>query len=266
MSTILITGSTDGIGKHTALKLAQKGNRVIIHGRTQKKCQDTLKELLEAVPNAELDMVVADFSDLGQVRNMVGEVKQRFPDVQVLLNNAGVFAPAYTLSADGFELSWAVNYLALVVLTEGLFETLQENAPARIINFSSIAHKRGRLDFDHLVIGEEGYNGYHAYSNSKLAVTIYTNFLSNRFDPKVVSANSLHPGVITTKMLRIGFNMEGDSLDVGTETPVFLAVSDEVEEVSGQFFDQKQSVPASKYAYDVDVQAKLWRETEKMIK
>ncbi len=265
MKTILITGSTDGIGKQTALELAQQGHKVIIHGRNLKKCKQTAAEIDTIVPGADLDCVAADFSELKQVREMVKDVTQRFPELNVLINNAGIFSPTYQLSQDGIEINWAVNYLALVVLTEGLLSVLKKNAPARIINVSSVAHQRGRLDFQNLVMGEENYHGYRAYSNSKLAVICYTNLLANQNNVDEVTVNSLHPGVITTKMLKAGFNMTGDSLSVGAETPVYLATSPVVERITGGYFDTKQIVTSSKYTYDVDLQGRLWQETIKMI-
>lgn len=265
MKTILVTGSTDGIGKQTALELAQVGHKVIIHGRNLKKCEQTVIDIRSEVADANLDCVAADFSALNQVRDLVQEVTRRFPELNVLINNAGVFSPTYQLSQDGIELTWAVNYLALVVLTEGLLPLLKKNAPARIINVSSVAHQRGRLDFQNLVMGEENYHGYRAYGNSKLAVICYTNLLANQLNVDEVTVNSLHPGVITTKMLKTGFNMTGDNLSVGAETPVYLATSPTVERVTGAYFDTKQIVTSSKYTHDVDLQARLWQETLKMI-
>ncbi len=265
MKTILVTGSTDGIGKQTALELAQQGHKVIVHGRNLKKCEQTMAEIQAKVADADLDCVAADFSSLDQVRVMVQEVTQRFSDLSVLINNAGIFSQTYQLSQDGIELTWAVNYLALVVLTEGLLPLLKTNAPARIINVSSVAHQRGRLDFQNLVMGEENYNGYRAYGNSKLAVICYTNLLANQQNVDDVTVNSLHPGVITTKMLKAGFNMTGETLSVGAETPVYLATSPQVARITGGYFDTKQIMTSSKYTHDVDLQARLWRATLKML-
>ena len=217
------------------------------------------------MPEAKLETAAADLADLAQVRAMAKDVAARFPKLDVLLNNAGVFSAAYQESADGFELSWAVNYLAVVVLTQALLETLKSNAPARVVNVSSTAHKRGQLNFDQLMMPKDAYRGYHAYGNSKLALNIYSNFLANQLDAQRVTVNTLHPGVISTKMLKIGFGMEGDPVEKGAETSVYLAVSPAVEGVTGKYFDNKQAVNASKYVYDMDMQARLWRETQKIL-
>ncbi len=265
MNTILITGSTDGIGKQTALELAQQGHRVILHGRTWERCQQAAAYIRGEVEDADVGCAAADFSSLQQVREMAQAIAERFPSLNILINNAGVFSQTYQQSQEGIELTWAVNYLALVVLTQELLHTLKRNAPARVINVSSLAHQRGRVDFSQLVMDENNYHGYRAYSNSKLAVILYTNLLANQFNVDEITANSLHPGVITTKMLKTGFDMTGDSLEVGAETPVYLAVSPTVARITGAFFDTKRILTASKYTHDVDLQARLWQETLKMI-
>ena len=260
---ILITGSTDGIGKQTALELAKKGHHIIIHGRSMAKCQNAVDDILEEVPDAKLDSVPADLASLQNIQAMAGTLKQRYELLDVLINNAGVFAPKRRISQDGLEINFAVNYLASYFLTCEVLDLIRKSPAGRIINVSSVAHKRGRINFDDLFY-ENNYQAYKAYADSKLMLIYLTYDLSEHLSDEGITVNALHPGVISTKLLAVGFNMSGDNLSAGAETPVYLAVSKEVKNVTGKYFDRKQAVPSSPLSYDKSVREQLMALTKEL--
>jgi NAD(P)-dependent dehydrogenase (short-subunit alcohol dehydrogenase family) len=264
--TILITGATDGIGKQIAKILAAEGHFIIIHGRTDETCQSTVKEIVNSQPDAHLDYVSADFSLLSNVNKMTETILQRFEHLNVLINNAGIYQSNKVITPDGFEMNLAVNYLAVYVLTCGLKNLLVKSSPSRIINVSSIAHKRGRIDLNQLMNQQDHtFDGYKAYADSKLMLIYFSYFLADELHGSGVTVNVLHPGVVSTKMLKMGFNMTGEDVAVGAETPVFLAISPEMEEISGMYFDKKVSVPSSRLSYDLMAREEVMNWTKKVI-
>lgn len=258
MRTILITGATDGIGKATALALAQQGHLVIVHGRTTVKARDVVDELHAATGSEYLDYVAGDFSRLSEVRALANEVVERHPGLDTLINNAGIWMNTRELSADGFELTMAVNHLAPYLLTRLLLPGLKLNAPGRIVHVSSTVHMRGKIDFDDFNF-ERAYSAYGAYAASKLANVLFSNALARRLAEARVSSNALHPGVITTKLLATGFNMTGAETARGAQTSVYLATAPEVEGLTGRYFDDKREKLASESARDEALQERLWR-------
>ena len=255
---VLITGSTDGIGKETALELARNNFKVIIHGRSKQKCIETVKEIKNLSANAEVDYFTADFSLLGNVKLLADFIKQNHKDLNTLVNNAGVYMTEKNLSNDGFEMTFAVNYLAHFYLTNLLLNVLIHNEPSRIINVSSAAHFGGAVDFENLQ-SEKHFEGYQAYSNSKLYNIIFTYTLAEKLKNSGITVNALHPGVISTKLLRAGFRMSGAGVKEGASTSVYLATSPEVEKISGKYFDKRRAVASSKLSYDKDTADKLWK-------
>ncbi|AFN74558.1 oxidoreductase, short chain dehydrogenase/reductase family [Melioribacter roseus P3M-2] len=261
--TILITGSTDGIGKQTADELAKRGHHIIIHGRNRNRIDATVGELTRKYSKVNIDGIGADFSSLRNVVKLSDEIKQNYPHINVLINNAGVYSQKKTLTEDGYELTFAVNHLAHMLLTWLLLDAIAE--PGRIINVSSIAHQNGKLDWNNLN-AEILYDPYGAYALSKLANIIFTIELANRLkNKKQITVNALHPGVIDTKLLRAGFSIKGDTLEKGAETSVYLADSEEVANISGAYFiDKKQARPSS-VCYDESLRKKLWDVSCEMI-
>lgn len=266
--TILITGATDGIGKQIAYELASQGNRIILHGRNEEKSSQTVVELKTRIPSAAIDHISADFDSLSNARDMAAAICERYERLDVLINNAGVYNTTWEISPDGYESNLTVNYLAVYVLTKNLQNLLQNSVPARIVNVSSIAHKRGRIDLEKISDQPgEFFDSYKAYADSKLMLIYFTYCLADELSGTGVTVNSLHPGVITTKMLINGFNMTGEDVLVGAETPVYLATSPEVEGVTGKYFDKKASVPSSRLSYDFSTREKVIQWTKKkMIK
>ncbi len=266
--TILITGATDGIGKRIANELAIQGCRLILHGRNDEKCLQSVAELKTKVPGANIDYISADFDSLTNAKSMAEAITKRYNRLDVLINNAGIYNTTREITQDGFESNLAVNYLAVYVLTKNLLNLLQESAPSRIVNVSSIAHKRGRIDLEQITHQPGGFfDSYKAYADSKLMLMYFTYCLADELSDTGVTVNALHPGVITTKMLINGFNMRGNDVSMGAETPVYLATSPEVEGVTGKYFDKKISLPSSRLSYDFSARDKVIQWTKKtMIK
>jgi NAD(P)-dependent dehydrogenase (short-subunit alcohol dehydrogenase family) len=261
--TILITGSTDGIGKQTALELAESGARILLHGRNQKEVEATVKEISANTHNHNIDFFISDLSSLSQVRELADAIKSKYNSLEILINNAGVFMNDLIITEDGYEMTFTVNHLAPFLLTHLLLDLLKRNPKSRIITVSSIAHQRGKLEFDNLH-GEKLFDGYGAYSLSKLANILFTYELADRLAGTGITVNCFHPGVITTKLLRQGFRMTGDSLKEGAETAVYLASSLEVENVSGKYFFKKKPISSSPLTYDTKLRKKFWELSEQL--
>jgi NAD(P)-dependent dehydrogenase (short-subunit alcohol dehydrogenase family) len=202
--TVLVTGSTDGIGKATALGLARMGAEVLLHGRDPEKGREVREEIARKTGSDQLDLFIADLSSQRQVRRLAAEVVERHERLHVLINNAGTFQAEHRLTEDGLETTFAVNYLAPFLLTHELLGLLEESSPSRIINVASIAHWDTKVDWNNLQ-GERLYDGHQAYALSKLGIVLFTYDLAERLKGSAVTANCLHPGVIKTKLLRSGF-------------------------------------------------------------
>jgi NAD(P)-dependent dehydrogenase (short-subunit alcohol dehydrogenase family) len=250
---ILLTGATDGIGRQIAHELAGKDVALVLHGRSPEKLKRVQREVEARGGVAET--VVADFASLDAVSAMAEELLERFEVIDVLLNNAGVYMTDYDLTVDGFESTFAINHLAPFLLTHLLLERVPPSG--RIINTSSIAHTRGVLSYDNLN-AEKGYDGYAAYSLSKLANVLFTVELARRLGPSP-TVNALHPGVVSTKLLRTGFGIEGrDSLADGAATSVFLATDPSVAKTTGRYFRNRAIADASPVARDARACARFY--------
>ena len=255
--TALVTGSTDGIGKQTALELAKRNFHVIVHGRKEAKCVRTRDEIIYNVNDAEIDYVTGDFTSFRSVRVMAEELKMKYDRIDVLVNNAGVFMNERVMTEDGFETTFQVNHLSPFLLTNLLMPFIEQSDDGRIVNVSSIAHKWAKVDFDNLN-GEKEYDGQNAYSISKLANILFTYKLHRMLNGKP-AVNALHPGVIGTKLLYAGWGMGGDSLENGAKTSVYLASFDEVKGVSGKYFVNMKEEKSSPISYDESLQDEFWQ-------
>jgi len=259
---VLITGSTDGIGKQTALELAQKGATILIHGRDLKRGKMVVDEIIQHTTNSNINLFISDFSSLKQVKKLAEKIKAKYDHLDVLINNAGVYMKKRISTEDGYEMTFQVNYLAHFFLTNILLDLINQGAPARIINISSMAHSSS-IDFNDLQ-SEKSYSAYGAYALSKLANILFTFKLAADLQNTRVTVNCLHPGVINTKLLREGFGSMGEDVKVGSKTPIFLASSPQVKEITGKFYVNrfKGLIPeeqrAAGIAYDKEVQEKLW--------
>lgn len=254
--TILITGATDGIGKLTALKLAKQKARVIIHGRNKDKLEEIVVELSAESDNPKIESVATDLSSLEEVKKMSEYMKSSYSALDVLINNAGVGYSDPRYSRDGYELRFAVNYLAPFLLTQLLLPLLTKSEPSRIVNVSSVGQHR--LNFDDIMM-EKNFNSARAYSQSKLALIMYTFELAERIKDQNITVNALHPGtLLDTNMVRnAGMSPWGDP-ETGAGAEVYLAVSDEFNGVTGKYFDVKKEARADSQAYDSKARKRLW--------
>ena len=266
---VLVTGSTDGIGRQAARQLAARGLKVIVHGRSKTKVDAALADLRGELPGAELSGVSFDLGTVAGVRRGAQAVLEAAPELHVLVNNAGIFATERVVNEDGVEATFAVNYLAPFLLTELLAPRLEQSAtsvPSRVIDVSSIAHTRGRIHLDDLSLAQ-AWTGYAAYAQSKLANLMHALTLADKRDPKKLVAYSVHPGVIATKLLRHGFGpVQGQTAEFGSRTIVRLAAGESVDEPSGSYFAEGSVATPAPSARDAKAREALWQASVRLAK
>ncbi|MBN2639119.1 MAG: SDR family oxidoreductase [Bacteroidales bacterium] len=254
---ILVTGASDGIGKQTALELAQKKHHVIVHGRNKEKSERAASEIREKSGSDTVDFICADFTSLKEISEMSVVLKNKFPRLDVLINNAGVFENNHIILPNGFEKTFMVNHLAPFALTLQLMDLIRSTVGSRIVNVSSMAQS-GSIDFNNLN-GEKYFDGYQAYSVSKLENVLFTYKLSRLLKNEDVTVNCLHPGVIKTKLLHAGWGMGGANLHEGAATSIYAALADELQGKSGLYLMNKnREMRSSAISYDQKVQDRLW--------
>lgn len=270
----LVTGATSGIGRVTALALAQKGAHVVITTRDAGRGRATVEQLQRAVPQARVDFIRTDLSEMREVVAAAAEFKRRFSRLDVLVNNAGAVYTRRETTSEGLERTFATNHLAYFLLTQELLDVLGAGAPSRVVNVASDAHRRGRMRFDDLLL-ERRYFHWAAYCQSKLANILFTRELARRLDGSGVTANCLHPGVVAT-----GFAMNTPGLfkwvmsaasrffispEEGAKTSIHLASAPEVAGRSGGYFQKCREVTPSRAARDPEAAARLWLASEALI-
>jgi len=259
---ILITGATDGIGQQTALELAQMGAQILIHGRDLDKTAKTCEELKLQTDNDAIFSFVADFADLNQVQKLVREVTNRFDHLDVLVNNAGTYFKQRQLSAQGFELNFAIGHLAPFLLTNLLLDSLLKSPSGRIVTVSSSAHASAVVDFENLQ-GEKHFDGWQAYCLAKLGNLFMSLEFADRLKNTSVTSNAVHPGTIDTKLYRTtGFTYNSRSVVDGAATSVYLASDPEVEDINGQYFFRKKAVNPAAIALDNQLRLRFWEESK----
>lgn len=262
-SKILITGATDGIGRQTALDLAAMGAHVLIHGRDSRKLTATAEEIRELDAGKEVEIFLADFSSLDQVRRLGKEIRRAHDRLDVLINNAGVLENRPKKSEDGYEMTFAVNHLAPFALTSFLVDALKKGAPSRIVNVSSMMHSHF-IDFENLQ-GEKGFDGYEAYGLSKLSNILFTYELAEKLKGTGVTVNCLHPGVINTKLSRAGMGGGGGaSGSQGSRTCMYVATDKDLAGVTGRYFMNMRETRSADITYDPEIRKKLWRISESL--
>lgn len=261
-NTILITGATDGHGRALADRLAQDGHNLILHGRDPDRLKNASDEITAAYDAPRPQTVLADLADLAQVRRLADDVRKRTDRLDVLVSNAGIGSGepdgrTRRTSADGYELRFAVNYLAGFLLTLELLPLLEASAPARIVNVASIGQHA--LDFDDLML-EHGYDGTRAYAQSKLAQIMSGFELADRRPAQQVTVSSLHPSTyMPTKMVLQEIGHHVDSLEDGAAATHRLVTDPALAGVSGRFFDRTREARAHEQAYDPAARATLWQ-------
>lgn len=268
MTTVLVTGSTDGLGRSVASELARRGATVLVHGRSRERGRSTVAEIRAKTGNDGVEFHLADLAELRQVNALAAEIEQAHPQLDVLINNAGIGSGlpdsrSRQESRDGYELRFAVNYLAGFLLTQRLLPLLRRSAPARIVNVASLGQHP--IDFANVMLTRD-YSAGRAYGQSKLAQIMYTIELAQRVPADEVTVNSLHPGTyMPTKIVLDEIGRSVDTLESGTSATVRLATDPELEAVSGKFFDREQEATASAQAYDPEARSALWELSERLV-
>jgi NAD(P)-dependent dehydrogenase (short-subunit alcohol dehydrogenase family) len=269
----LVTGATSGIGRATAIALAELGATVVVAGRNERLGRETAEEIRAVTGGRPADYLIADLSSQREVRELARRFRERYPRLDVLVNNAGVITRERTVTGDGIETQLAVNHLAPFLLTHLLVDLLRATSPARIVTVASQVEASGTIDFEDIG-GERHYDPIAAYSQSKLANVLFTYELARRLEGSGVTANCLHPGVIATqllddylgrpRMLRFVARLRNPGPAEGARTSVYLASSPEVERVSGKYFVDSRPATSSSRSRDPDLAKKLWEFSAKL--
>lgn len=255
---VLVTGATDGLGKRVAFELAGRGATMLLHGRSRERLEATIEEVRGETGSEKVGFYLADLSSLGEVRALAEEVLAEQDHLDVLINNAGVIVGERRESEDGYELTFAVNYLAHFLLTSLLLPLLR--APARIINVASAG--QSPVDFEDVML-EYGYDPMRAYTRSKLAQVMFTFELAQRLRESGVTVNALHPAsLMETKMVLETFGRSMSTVEEGAEATVRLAASPELEGITGRYFDGTREARAHSQAYDEKARKRLWALSE----
>ncbi len=263
----LVTGATAGLGQATARQLARQGATVIVVGRSREKSEATVNEIKQQTGNPNVEYLLADLSVQKDIRQLAQAFKRKYPRLHVLVNNAGAIFLRRRESADGIEMTFALNHLSYFLLTNLLLDTLSAGAPARIINVSSRAHARAAgLNFDDLQ-NKRGY-GYNVYGQSKLMNVLFTYELARRLEGTRITVNALHPGFVAsrfatnngvlTRLARPVLDLFAIGVEEGAQTMVYLATSPEVEGMTGKYFYRQQAIPSSPASYDEAAARRLW--------
>ena len=269
---VLITGATNGIGKQAALELAKLGADVVIVGRDEIKTRKVRIDLQTLSGNAKIDLLVADLSSMEEVRRVADEFCAKYSRLDVLLNNAGAVFSEFQVSADGYEMTFALNHLSYYLLTHLLLDTISQTArqqgEARIINVSSSAHRNATLKLENLR-DESGYSFMNSYGASKLMNVLFTYELARRLADSSIRVNAVHPGLVDTgfghntgrlwsALIKAAQKLFAISPERGAETLVYLAAEEEISGVSGKYWNEKQQKRSSDISYDRQLQKQLW--------
>lgn len=263
MKTILITGSTDGIGKLTATKLAADQHQVILHGRNDAKLKQTIAEIKTLSQNENISGYVADLSDFDSVHQMTADISKEHTKIDVLINNAGVFKSPVSETDQGLDIRFAVNFLAPQVLTNDLLPLIKKSDEPRIINLSSAAQASVSLS---ALAGDESLGFNEAYAQSKLAITMWSFWLANQeTNLNVIAVN---PGsLLNTKMVQEAYGQSWSKADKGADILCELATSAAHQNANGKYFDNDQGSFSKAHpdAYNTELIAQLISESDKLI-
>jgi NAD(P)-dependent dehydrogenase (short-subunit alcohol dehydrogenase family) len=271
----MVTGANSGIGKATALALAQMGATVVMVCRDRARGEQARSEITTKSRNNAVDLLQADLSSQQSIRQLVENFQHHYPHLHVLINNAGAAFPGRRETVDGLEMTFAVNYLAPFLLTHLLLDMLTASAPARIVNVSSGSHKAGYIKLDNLQ-SKNPYRSMKVYGQAKLAVVLFTYELARRLEGTGVTVNCLHPGFVATnfaqsdvgpafRLLVKVIGSFGTSPQEGAKTSIYLASSPEVEGVTGKYVVKSIPKRSAAISYDESLQRQLWEQSAKLV-
>ncbi|MFO8236421.1 MAG: SDR family NAD(P)-dependent oxidoreductase [Bacteroidales bacterium] len=261
--TVLITGSTDGIGKQTAYDMALADYQIIIHGRSNEKVNQTINEIKETKNDASVEGFVSDFESLKNVSQFAEKLKEKYDKLDILINNAGVALKEKELTEDGYEKTFQINYLSHFLLTNLILDLLKKSEKGKIVNVTSMVHSTA-IDFDNLQ-GEQAFEGSEAYSLSKLCEILFTYKLASSLKEDQTTVNCLHPGVINTKLLKNHWGGIGGSVKEGAENLLYVATYEGIDQVTGKYFVNKMPQSSATVTYETNKQDKLWEISKKMV-
>ncbi len=266
---IVLTGATSGIGEDAAFLLASMGTLLVLPVRNMEKGENLKREIIERTGNSNIHLMECDLASFTSIRNFASDLKKRFNKLHVLINNAGIWERDRKETVDGIEMNFGVNHLAPFLLTNLLLDELRTGAPSRIINVSSTAHRYGKINFDDPE-GKKRFCSIIAYGRSKNANILFTRRLARMVEKDGITVNCLHPGFVSTHLfdrlnplIRYGGRLFMISPHKGAETIVYLASSDEVEGVTGEYFARKKIRKPSASARDDAAAEKLWELSRK---
>ncbi len=270
---VMITGANSGIGKAASLALAKMGATVVMVARNKEKGEAARSEIMRESQNDTVDLLLADLSSLESLRQLAAEFERRYSKLHVLINNAGLFNQRRHVTTDGYENTFATNYLAPFLLTNLELNLLRRSAPSRIVNVSSVGHYNGHINFDDLNLEKE-YGGWKAYGQSKLALVLFTHELARKLQGTGVTVNSLHPGTVATNIWTRPFGPAGfimalpklfmKSPEQGAQTIVYLASSPDAKNLNGEYLEKLKVKKSSDESYDEEIAQRLWDVSAKL--
>lgn len=273
----IITGGNAGIGKATAIGLARKGHHVVITSRSKEKAEPAVEEIKKESGSDKVEYVFLTLNSLKKVRESAGEIKSRFPKIDVLINNAGTYYSDLELSEDGIEQTLATNHVGHFLLTSLLIDNLKAAGSARVINLASMAHKSAKsLDLTDINYENGGFSGWGSYARSKVCNILFTRELGKRFEGTGINAYSIHPGGVRTEIAEknSGFFSKWGwrlmkpfmiTVEDGAATSIYLASSDEVKDVTGHYYHKCKQVHGSSLSRDMELAHALWEKSEELI-
>lgn len=264
---ILVTGGASGIGRETVIELVKRGAEVIFTARDKSRADELVNEILNKNKNAKVDYFLCNLESISSIKEFLNQFIFKYDQLDVLINNAGVLPIERSLTKDNHELNRGVNVLAVILITEKLLPCLKLTKHGRIINLSSSLHSEGEIDFDDLE-NERDFDRYKAYGDSKLEVIIYSRVLAKELLGTNITVNALHPGVVKTPMtltsiskmnpiLRFIYKLTLISPRRAAMNEVYLALSDDLDHVSGEYFNQTEISRPSEKATDEDKNDKI---------
>ena len=272
--TVVITGASSGIGQITAHELAKRGARIVMVVRNRDKGQRVIDEIVRTVPDAKLELAIANLYSMAEVRRVGAEIRAKHPTIDVLVNNAGLIHDKRELTVDGFERTFALNHLAAFLLTYELRDSLAAAAPARVVTVASEGHKFSRIDWNQLATASDWKLGTLTYGNSKLCNIWFARESARRLAPLKITSNAVHPGPVATGfgqsgsiVYRIGTKLAKPFLltpEEGARTSIYLASSPDVEGVTGEYFLKCRIAKPSSKARDDASARRLWELSEKL--